>query len=151
MQYLASLFIILLVLLLTVLLVDRLRLSQTSTLTQNWNFSSATGPNLYQWLARSLVFVKVDPALPEKYSLMVIERGTSRFPCPAYSELLVDASIPDLRPFVGKAILVTSFTRGSEQTGAIRIERLEVDAAVNERLSDYRKLCPTPFQHLDRP
>lgn len=132
---------------------------EASPLTPNWNFSSATGPNLYQQLANSFVFViKRTPGVESwqtgdyrtsEYALFVIQRGTGSAVCPAYSALSIQSSALNLDPYVGKAVLVTSFVQPDKQAGAITIERLELDTAVNEKLQEYRQACPTPFQKID--
>lgn len=132
---------------------------KTSELTPNWNFSSATGPNLYQQLANSFVFVikRTPNSIPWKngdygsgeYALFAIQRGTGKVVCPAYSAVSIQSSAVSLDPFVGKAVLVTSFVQPDEHVGAINLERLELDTTVNEKLNEYRRACPTPFQKID--
>ena len=55
----------------------------------------------------------------------------------------------NLDPFIGKAVLVTSFTQPDKNAGSIHIDRLELDAAVNEKIDQYRQACTAPFQKLD--
>lgn len=130
-----------------------------SQLTPNWNFSSATGPNLYQQLANSFVFViKRTSTSPSwrngdygngEYALFIIQRGTPQSICPAYSALSVQSSSINLDPFIGKAVLVTGFTQPDKNTGSIHVEHLELDTAVNEKLDQYREACTTPFRILN--
>lgn len=140
-------------------LIQSVNKKQRLELTPNWNFSSATGPHLYQQLANSFVFVikRTTNALSwqngdygnGQYALFMIQRGMGEVVCPAYSALSVDSSTVDLDPFIGKAVLVTSFTRPDERSGSIHVERLELDHAVNAKLEEYRRACPVPFQKMD--
>ena len=159
-EQILSLTVIVLVCIVAVLLVDTFRapeLSESSSLTPNWNYSSAAGPNTYQWLASSFVFVIKRPADvtsweygDEEYALHIIQRGTGEIVCPAFSGLSIAGSDIDLDPFVGNAVLVTSFTSPDEEAGSIYIERLELDTAVNERIDEYRSACPFPFERMDQ-
>lgn len=127
---------------------------KSSELVPNWNFSSAQGPNTYQYLANSFAFVLKQPANTEEwdmgeheYSLFTIQRGTPEMICPSFSGVSIESSEVDLEPFVGKAVLVTGFTK-NESSGAIHIEHIELDNAVNEKRAEYEQACPFPFQRM---
>jgi len=138
------------------LLVDKFQSEKFAELTPNRNFSYATGPNIYQWLADAFVFVIKRPANVSvweygngEYALLVIERGNGKIICPAFSGLSIVGSDIDLEPFVGKAVLVTGFNRtDNEQSGSVYIEKLELDSVVNDRIEEYREVCPFPFRKL---
>jgi hypothetical protein len=140
-------------------MIQNINKKESSDLTPNWNISYATGPHLYQQLANSFVFViKRTPDAVSwqngdygdgQYALFMIQRGRGKVVCPAYSGLSIDASNIDLDPFVGKAVLVTGFTHPDERSGSIRVEKLELDNAVNAKLEEYRRACPVPFQKMD--
>lgn len=154
-NWILYLVIIFLAFLIGYLLFDKYQSEKFSHLTPNRNFSSATGPNIYQWLADSFVFVVKRPANmstweygTEEYALAVFERGNGRYICPAFSGLSIEGSDIDLEPFVGKAVLVTGFNRTDEHAGSVYIEKLELDSIVNERIVDYQKVCPFPSQKL---
>ena len=147
--------IALLICLIGYLIFDKYQAEKFSDLTPNRNFSYATGPNIYQWLADSFVFVVKRPANVltweygvGEYALAVFERGNGRYICPAFSGLSIEGSDIDLEPFVGKAVLVTGFNRTDEHAGSVYVEKLELDSIVNERIEDYQKVCPFPSQKL---
>lgn len=158
-QYIPWLIIAALIVIIGCCTFQRTKTQHTSDLSPNWNYSSALGPNLYQQLANSFVFVtkrNTDNASwtngdygNGEYALFVIQRGTGKIVCPAYSAVSIESSDVNLYPLVGKAVLVTSFTQSDESSSEIHIERLELDSAVNEKLNEYRQACPTPFQKLN--
>lgn len=130
-------------------------------LVENWNYDSAHGPNIYQWLARSFVFVIKRPAIiepsnhamaewgwdsGEAYGLFVIERGSKKTVCRSFSGITLGGSSVDLEPYVGKAVLITGFDM--KENDSFHIEHLELDHATNARLAEYRQACPLPFQRM---
>ncbi|MFH1253793.1 MAG: hypothetical protein V1664_05735 [Candidatus Uhrbacteria bacterium] len=136
-------------------LFDKIQSDKSSSLTPNWNFTSWSGPNIYQWLGRSFVFVVKRPESTKSweygdnnYALFVIERGNSKTVCPAFSGLSIDGSDTDLEPYVGKAVLITGFRREDPNSGSIWVEHIETDDAVNQKLSEYETACPFPFEKM---
>lgn len=129
---------------------------QISELSPNWNFSPSTGwSSPYQWLASSFVFVIKRPADVAawdygegEYGLLVVPRAEGAAFCSSFSGLGIDGSDVDLEPLVGKAVLVTSYHQADELAGSIYIERLELDQAVNDSISEYKTVCPFPLRVL---
>ncbi len=130
-------------------------------LVENWNFDPARGPNIYQWLSRSFVFLIKRPEVidPSNYSmsqwewgsytygLFVIERGSKKVVCRSFSGLNIASSTVDLEPFVNKAVLITGFDIKEDRS--FHVEHIELDKATNDRIDEYRAACPFPFQRMD--
>jgi len=138
--------ILLVVLSITTFLFQKYKLEKGEALNSNWNFSSENGPNLYQWLARSYVFViKQSSESLNDYTLFVVNRGTGSTVCSSYSELLLSGSDVDLETFVNKAVLISQFEK---KENGIWIEKIEEDTAVNLKIDDYKKSCPVVFEKM---
>ncbi|MBP9695525.1 MAG: hypothetical protein KBD73_03945 [Candidatus Magasanikbacteria bacterium] len=69
--------------------------------------------------------------------------------CPGFSGVSVIGANVDLEPFVGKVVLVSGFRKDDPLVGSIYIEHLELDEAVNNRLMEYKKYCPFPFERME--
>ncbi len=139
------------------LIFDKIGQIKRSSLFPNQNFGY-NGPYLlqhpYQWLADSFVFVVNIGAIntqgeAEQYGLFVIQgRNSTKKRFSAFSVYGITSSTVNLAPFIGKPVLVTDFS-GNQYDG-FQIEKIELDNAVNEKIKEYKKLSPFPFEKMDK-